>query len=99
MRTRLAILTAGLVVLAATPTPAQFRRGLLAESTEIALSPNQPAGDPAAARRGRGPGPQQQHRSARLVDRVRDLFGQQLTDNDSRLSVASQGATSSSSRR
>ena len=91
MRTRLAILSAGLVVLAATPTPAQFRRGLLAESTEITLSPISPPAillPPGAV--------EVQVRntstaSARLVDRIRDLFGQQLTDNDSRLSVASQG--------
>ena len=91
MRTRFVILSAGLVVLAATTTSAQFRRGLLAESTEITLSPINPPAillPPGAV--------EVQVRntstaSARLVDRIRDLFGQQLTDNDSRLSVAAQG--------
>ena len=91
MRTRLVLLSAALVVLAATPTTAQFRRGLLAESTEVTLSPISPPAlllPPGAV--------EVQVRntstaSARVVDRIRDLFGQQLTDNDSRLTVANQG--------
>ena len=93
MRTRLAILSAGLVVLAATPTPAQFRRGMLAESTEITLSPIEPPATSAAARQRRGAGANTSTASARVVDRIRGLLGQQLTDNDSRLSVAIARAT------
>jgi hypothetical protein len=91
MRTRFVLLSAGLVLVSAVPTMAQFRRGLLAESTEITLSPISPPAlllPPGAV--------EVQVRntstaSARVVDRIRDLFGQQLTDNDSRLTVASQG--------
>lgn len=91
MRTRLLVLSASLVALASLPADAQFRRGLLAESTEITLSPINP---PAALL---PPGTvdvqvrNTSTASARVVDRIRDLFGQQLTDNDSRLSLAPQG--------
>jgi hypothetical protein len=70
------------------PVSGQFRRGLLAESTEITLTPVVP---PALLLPGGSVEVQVRNSStapARVVDRVRDLLGQQLTDNDTRLTVA-----------
>jgi hypothetical protein len=69
----------------------QFRRGLFAESTEITLSPIVPpvlllpAGSIEVQVQNSSTAP------ARVIDRIRDLLGQQLTDNDSRLSVVPSG--------
>ena len=76
------------VVLSFTATAtAQFRRGIFAESAEITLSPIVPPalllppGTVELQVQNTSPAP------ARIVDRVRELLGRQLTDNDSRLNV------------
>jgi hypothetical protein len=88
MRKRLSILSIGLVFVCALPAAGQFRRGILAESTEITLTPITP---PATLL---PPGTvdvqvrNSSTASARVVGRIRDLMTRQLTDNDSRLSIA-----------
>ena len=89
MATRFSIpaITVVCVAFATLPASAQFRRGILAESTEITLTPIAP---PATLL---PPGTVEVQvrntstASARVVDRIRGLLSQQLTDNDSRLSV------------
>src|SRR5688572_125874 len=76
-----------LVLACVVPAAGQFRRGLFSESTEIMLSPIVPPatllppGSVELQVRNTSPAP------ARVVERVRELLGRQLTDNDSRLSV------------
>src|SRR5262245_11901530 len=88
---RRALLSFVVVLGCAATASAQFRRGLFAESTEITLSPIVPpalllpAGSVELQVQNTSPAP------ARVVDRIRELLGRQLTDNDSRLSVASSG--------
>lgn len=71
-----------------TPAAGQFRRGILAESKDIMLAPIVPPalllppGSVDVQVRNSSTAP------ARVVERVRELLGRQLTDNDSRLSVA-----------
>jgi hypothetical protein len=73
------------------PASGQFRRGILAESKDIMLAPIVPpalllpAGSVEVQVRNSSTAP------ARVVDRVRERLGQQLTDNDTRLSVADAG--------
>jgi hypothetical protein len=73
-------------------TEAQFRRGMFSESTEITLYPLDvpalllPAGNVQLDVRNASGG------SARIIDRLQDLLGRQLTDNDSRLAVVPKGA-------
>jgi hypothetical protein len=70
---------------------AQFRRGLFAESTEIMLAPIEP---PAMLL---PPGNVELNvrnsstASARVVERINELLGRQLGDNDSRLRVVDKG--------
>ncbi len=73
---------------------AQFRRGMLAESTEIALHPHEPpavllpAGGVQVDVRNASRAP------ARIADRLGELLGRQLSDNDARLrTVAAGGGT------
>jgi hypothetical protein len=86
---RRALLSLVVVLGCAAPLSAQFRRGIFAESTEITLSPIVPpalllpAGSVELQVQNASPAP------ARVVDRVRELLGRQLTDNDSRLTVVS----------
>ena len=90
---RVSILIA-LVLTAVTTTgmSAQFRRGVFSESTEITLYPLGvpalllPAGSVQLEVRNASGA------SARIVQRLQDLLGRQLTDNDSRLSVVEKGA-------
>ncbi|MGQ0734351.1 MAG: hypothetical protein ACT4QD_11915 [Acidobacteriota bacterium] len=76
----------------ATVAEAQFRRGILSESTEITLSPIDrpavllPPGDVQVEVRNASGAP------ARIADRLHDLLARQLTDNDSRLRVVDTGA-------
>jgi hypothetical protein len=69
----------------------QFRRGLMADSTEITLSPIVaptallPAGTVEIQVRNTSTAP------ARVVDKVRELFARQLTDNDSRVQLVDKG--------
>ena len=89
MATRLSIsaLAVAFVVCSSLPASAQFRRGILGESTEITLTPIQPPvtllppGSVEVQVRNTSTA------SARVVDRIRGLLTQQLTDNDSRLSL------------
>lgn len=90
MRTSLAaIVTVILVGTAA--LDAQFRRGLLAESTEISLSPVVPpavllpAGTVEVQVRNSSTAP------ARVVEQVRDMFTNQLRDNDARVRLVDTG--------
>jgi hypothetical protein len=90
MRTLLAVIvTASLVGTAA--VDAQFRRGLLAESTEISLSPVVPpamllpSGSVELQVRNSSTAP------ARVVEQVRDMFTNQLRDNDARVRLVDTG--------
>jgi hypothetical protein len=92
MRRHLAPLVTFLIAVVCTaPLSGQFRRGILAESKDIMLAPVVPpalllpAGSIEVQVRNSSTAP------ARVVDRVRDLLGRQLTDNDTRLTV-SEGA-------
>ena len=80
--------TLAMISLAFAASPeAQFRRGIFGESTEITLYPHDPpalllpAGSVELEVRNTSGA------SARIVERLRDLLGRQLTDNDSRLHV------------
>ena len=81
-----------LTVITTTAMTAQFRRGMFSESTEITLYPLDvpalllPAGSVQLEVRNASGA------SARIVQRLNDLLGRQLTDNDSRLSVVEKGA-------
>jgi hypothetical protein len=81
-----------ITVVTTTAAPAQFRRGMFSESTEITLYPLDvpalllPAGNVQLEVRNASGA------SARIVERLHDLLGRQLTDNDSRLSVVEKGA-------
>lgn len=90
MRTLLAVIITG--VLAGTAAlDAQFRRGLLAESTEISLSPVVPPamllpdGSVELQVRNSSTAP------ARVVEQVRDMFTNQLRDNDARVRLVETG--------
>lgn len=90
MRTLLAaIVSVALVGTAA--IDAQFRRGLLAESTEISLSPVVPpamllpSGTVELQVRNSSTAP------ARVVEQVRDMFTNQLRDNDARVRLVETG--------
>jgi hypothetical protein len=89
-RFSLALLLIGLTC--ATPANGQFRRGLFGESTEIMLSPIEPpalllpAGSVELTVRNSSTAP------ARIVERVTELLGRQLSDNDSRLSIVPKAA-------
>src|SRR5262245_8192305 len=89
---RLSFVSALIVgVLSATATDAQFRRGMFSESTEITLYP---LGVPALllpAGRVQLEVRNASTASARIIDRLDDLLGRQLTDNDSRLSMVPSG--------
>jgi hypothetical protein len=84
---RRALLSLVVVLSFAAPASAQFRRGIFAETAEITLSPIVPPalllppGTVELQVQNTSPAP------ARVVDRVRELLGRQLTDNDSRLNV------------
>jgi hypothetical protein len=88
---RFALLVLALVVLA-TPAGAQFRRGILSESTEIMLYPLEvpamlmPAGKVMVDVRNSSTAP------ARIVERLNESFRRQLAENDARLEVAASGA-------
>jgi len=88
---RRALLSLVVVLSFAATASAQFRRGIFAESTEITLSPIVPPalllppGTVELQVQNTSPAP------ARVVDRVRELLGRQLTDNDSRLDVVPSG--------
>jgi hypothetical protein len=79
-------------VLVASVADAQFRRGIFSESTEVTLYP---LGLPAMLL---PPGNVQvdvrnaSAASARIVEKLNELIGRQLSDNDSRLSVVDKGA-------
>jgi hypothetical protein len=81
-----------LIALTTTVATAQFRRGMFSESTEITLYPLGvpalllPAGNVQVEVRNASSA------SARIVERLHDLIGRQLTDNDSRVSVVEKGA-------
>jgi hypothetical protein len=86
------LMAAALVLLVAASTAdAQFRRGMFAESTEVTLFPVDPPrlllppGTVSVTVRNSTGAP------ARIVERVRDLLQQQLSDNDSRLRTAESG--------
>jgi hypothetical protein len=88
MRLTAALATLACAVLAATPDAhAQFRRGILSESTEITLYPLDvptlllPAGDIHVEVRNASSA------SARIAARLHELMGRQIADNDSRLTV------------
>jgi hypothetical protein len=72
---------------------AQFRRGMLADSTEITLYPHQPPATLLPA------GPVELEfknatgASARVVERLRETMERQLTENDSRLQIVPKGGT------
>ena len=90
MRTLLAVIVTAALVGAVT-ADAQFRRGLLAESTEISLSPIVPPamllpdGSVELQVRNSSTAP------ARVVEQVRDMFTNQLRDNDARVRLADTG--------
>jgi hypothetical protein len=90
MRTFLAVAVAGLLAGTVT-TDAQFRRGLMAESTEISLTPVVPPaillpdGSVELQVRNSSTAP------ARVVEQVRDMFANQLRDNDARVRLVDQG--------
>lgn len=90
MRPILAVIVSALLVGTAA-TDAQFRRGLLAESTEISLSPVVPPamllpdGTIEVQVRNTSTAP------ARVVEQVRDMFTNQLRDNDARLRLVDSG--------
>ncbi len=84
-----------LMILAAVftvPADAQFRRGMLGESTEITVYPLEapalllPAGNVQVEVRNASSA------SARIIQQLHDLMVRQLTDNDSRLHVVDKGA-------
>jgi hypothetical protein len=81
------LILAGQVV----PAAAQFRRGMLADSTEVMLYPHQPpvtllpAGRIEVELRNATGAP------ARIVEEIRDLLARQLTENDERLEVVDKG--------
>jgi hypothetical protein len=85
--TALAVITACVT----SPADAQFRRGMLAESTEILLYPHQapalllPAGRVEVELRSATGAP------ARVVERLHDLLARQLSENDRRLEVVEKG--------
>src|SRR4029079_18614767 len=88
MRLTAALATLACAVFAATPdADAQFRRGILSESTEITLYPLDvpalllPAGDVHVEVRNASSA------SARIAGRLQELMGRQIADNDSRLTV------------
>ena len=85
--TALAVITACVT----SSADAQFRRGMLAESTEILLYPHQapalllPAGRVEVELRNATGAP------ARVVERLHDLLARQLSENDRRLEVVEKG--------
>jgi len=92
MSIRYLIVTAVVTLAAVSPADAQFRRGLLAEAKEVTLFPiERPAlllpsnaTIEVAVRNGSSA-------SARIAERLKDLFTRQLTDNDTRLRLADKG--------
>jgi hypothetical protein len=88
MSARSALIAAAFAIACTASLSGQFRRGILAESKDILLAPIAPpalllpSGSLEVQVRNGSTAP------ARVVDRVRDLLGRQLTDNDTRLSVA-----------
>jgi hypothetical protein len=91
MLKRLSLVSALIGIVATTTTDAQFRRGMFSESTEITLYP---LGVPALllpAGRVQLEVRNASTASARIIDRLDDLLGRQLTDNDSRLSMVPSG--------
>jgi hypothetical protein len=81
-----------LAAVTTTAVTAQFRRGMFSESTEITLYPLDvpalllpPGNVQVEIRNASGA-------SARIVERLHDLLGRQLADNDSRVSVVAKGA-------
>ena len=91
MNRRLLALAFLLLPLTVTPADAQFRRGILAEAREVTLFPVQAPAIllPSNATvevvvRNASSAP------ARVVDKMKDLIGRQLTDNDPRLRLAEQ---------
>lgn len=80
------------LVLIANPLSAQFRRGILGESTEIMLYPLEvpalliPAGKVLVDVRNSSTAP------ARIVERLNESFRRQLAENDARLEVVDTGA-------
>lgn len=79
------------LVLAVTPLDAQFRRGILGESTEVMLYPLEvpalliPAGKVLVDVRNSSTAP------ARIVERLNESFRRQLAENDARLEVVDSG--------
>ncbi len=75
----------------AVPAAAQFRRGMMADSTEVMLYPHQPpvtllpAGRVEVELRNATGAP------ARIVEEIRDLLARQLAENDERLEVVDKG--------
>jgi hypothetical protein len=90
MRTLLAVVVTGILAATVT-TEGQFRRGLMAESKEISLTPVVPPallipdGTVELQVRNSSTAP------ARVVEQVRDMFSNQLRDNDARLRLVDQG--------
>jgi hypothetical protein len=86
-RTAISAIALGCILAATVPASAQFRRGILAESTEITLTPVAPPatllppGTVEVQVRNSSTAP------VRVVERIRDLLAQQLIDNDSRLTI------------
>jgi hypothetical protein len=86
------VIALALAAVTTTALTAQFRRGIFSESTEITLYPLDvpalllPAGNVQFEVRNASGA------SARIVERLHDLLGRQLTDNDSRVSVVEKGA-------
>jgi hypothetical protein len=80
------------LVLFASPLGAQFRRGILSESTEVMLYPLEvpalliPAGKVLVDVRNSSTAP------ARIVERLNESFRRQLAENDGRLEVVDSGA-------
>jgi hypothetical protein len=86
------LIVVAITALTTTAVTAQFRRGMFSESTEITLYPLDvpalllPAGNVQLEVRNASSA------SARIVERLHDLLGRQLTDNDSRVAVVQKGA-------
>jgi hypothetical protein len=87
------IVTALVVIAVCSPAPAgaQFRRGMLADSTEITLYPHDapaillPAGRVQVELKNATGAP------ARIVERMRDMLANQIGDNDNRLELVQSG--------
>jgi len=90
MRTLIAVVVTGILAASVT-TQGQFRRGLMAESKEISLTPVVPPaillpeGTVELQVRNSSTAP------ARVVEQVRDMFTNQLRDNDTRLRLVDRG--------